>query len=82
MRYTVKTKLDADKVYQQAEAFFGPEGNGMEMTEGTPGCCAHFQTNLGYVHMDIREEEKKTAVDLETHEYDIQVRSFMNKLPK
>lgn len=81
MRYAVETKLDPEEVYRRAEAYFGPEGNGMELAEGTPGCCAHFVTNLGFVRIDIHGGEKKTTVDLETREYDIQVRDFMRRLP-
>lgn len=81
MRYSVETKLDADAVYERAEAYFGPEGNGLEIIESTPGCCAHFETELGHVRVEIREGEKKTTVELETREYDIQVRDFMRQLP-
>jgi hypothetical protein len=82
MRYAVDTRLDAEAVYKEAEAFFGPEGNGLTMAEGTPGCCARFESNLGYVYVDIQERDKGSAVELETREYDIQVRDFMRHLPK
>ncbi len=80
MRYAVDTKLSADEIFERAKAYFGPEGAGLELEEGTPGCCAHFATNLGHVHLEIREAGKKTTAELETVEYDIQVRDFMKRL--
>ncbi len=79
-RYGKETKLEASEVLQRAEKFFGPEGLGMKLIERTD-CCLSFEGSGGHVTVSAaRCESEKTEVDLETREWDFQVKSFMGRI--
>lgn len=80
-RYGIKTSMTPDQVLDLAQAFFGPGGEGM--TEQERGaCCARFQGSGGHVMVTTAEENEKTAVDIETREWDYQVKRFMGRLKR
>lgn len=76
--YYVETKQSPEKVIEKAVATFGEGGMGLEVTEQAP-CCARFEGGGGYVFISA-SEGAKTKVDLETREWDYQVRQFMRRL--
>jgi hypothetical protein len=77
VRYGMESKLSPEKVLEEAVTFFSG-GLGLELTQQEP-CCAQFVGGGGYVSVSVAEG-KKTSVDLETREWDFQVRQFMHKI--
>jgi hypothetical protein len=75
-RYSVETRLEPEAAIRKAVAYFGAEGLGLEAIEQNP-CCFHFQGGGGHVAATAYKEGKKTILELETREWDRQVREFM-----
>ena len=75
-----KTKLKPEEVRARLKAFFGPEGEGLQM-EQPEGDCMSFCNNIGYVNATISEEDSKTVVNLVSREYEYQVKKFIGGLP-
>jgi len=79
-RYGKETKLETGDVLRRAEAFFGTGGLGVKLIERTD-CCLSFEGSGGHVTISAaRCEPDKTKVDLETREWDYQVKRFMEEL--
>ena len=76
--YSVETKLSPEKIIAKAVATFGEGGAGLDVTEQSR-CCARFEGGGGHVFVTV-SEGAKTKVDLETREWDYQVRQFMQRL--
>jgi hypothetical protein len=76
-RYSVETKLSPEKAVEKATAYFAKRG--LEMTEQNP-CCVSFEGGGGHVTITAVEGEKRTTVELETREWDYQVKEFMGKI--
>jgi hypothetical protein len=80
MRYEVKTALSVEEIMEKAASYFGEDGLGLDLEEQT-ACCAHFSGGGGHVSVTIDTKEgEQNVVDLETREWDHQVRQFMKKL--
>lgn len=67
------------KVLERAVSFFGPGGLGL-ISPGIEDNCTNFEGGGGHVAISVCEKEGKTDVELETQEWDIQVRKFMGEL--
>jgi len=78
-RYSVETKLEPEEAIRKAVAYFGKDGLGLEAIEENP-CCFHFQGAGGHVAATAYKEGKKTTLELETREWDYQVKQFMKEL--
>jgi hypothetical protein len=79
-RYGKKTRLETGEVLRRAAEFFGPGGLGMKVIERND-CCVSFEGSGGHVTVSAaRCEPDRTEVDLETREWDYQVKGFMEKL--
>ena len=78
-RYGKKTKLSCKDVIEKAKIFFGPGGVGLEIEECTENC-ARFTGGGGHVAIECCTGEKGTEIDLETREWDYQVKRFMGKI--
>jgi glucokinase len=78
-RYSVNTKLSPEEAIKKAIAYFGAGGLGLEVTEQNP-CCVTFSGGGGHVTVTAGTEENKTVVELETREWDYQVRQFIHKI--
>lgn len=79
-RYAKKSRLEAQEVLRKAIEFFGIGGLGLELIERTD-CCASFEGSGGHVTVSAaRCEPDTTEVDLETREWDYQVKRFMEGL--
>ncbi len=74
MRYGAETKLGPSEVLDRAAEYFGKE-LGLELSS-RDDCCASFVGGGGHVTITVAEGQK-TAVDLETREWDYQVKKFM-----
>jgi len=77
--YSVETKQSPEKSIEKAVAYFGEGGLGLRVEEQGP-CCAYFEGGGGFVRVTVSEEEKRTTVNLETREWDYQVKQFMQKI--
>jgi hypothetical protein len=60
-------------------AFFGPRGVGLDVTE-EGDCCAHFVGGGGHVRVTVAAGDRRTVVELETREWDYDVKQFMHKI--
>lgn len=78
-RYSVETRLEPEAAIRKAMAYFGKDGLGLETLEENP-CCVQFQGGGGHIAATAYQEGKKTTLELETREWDAQVRDFMQRL--
>lgn len=79
-RYSKESKLDVEEVLRRAEDFFGPGELGLKLVERNE-CCLSFEGGGGHVTVAAaRCKPDRTEVDLETREWDYQVKRFMEKL--
>jgi hypothetical protein len=78
-RYSVETKLSSEQALERAEAFFGQGSLGLEMTE-RGDCCAHFVGGGGHVRVTAVAGDLWTTVELETREWDYDVKRFMREM--
>lgn len=77
--YSVETKLEPEEAVEKAVQYFSKEGLGLEMDRKNP-CCATFTGGGGHVTVTAFKEEGKTTVELETREWDYQVKRFMGEI--
>ncbi len=77
--YTKISKLGADQVLEKAIRFFGPQGNGLTITQQGEACIT-FEGGGGYVAISLCGDPKGMRVDLETREWDYDVQTFMGKI--
>jgi hypothetical protein len=78
-RYRKESKLSPAKVMEKALEFFGPGGLGLDVKEQGEDCVT-FEGGGGHVFVLACEKEKGSEVDLETREWDYQVKQFMGKI--
>ncbi|MFW5855924.1 MAG: hypothetical protein ACOC4G_13210 [Bacillota bacterium] len=79
MVYETTTKLNCEQVKKKAQQYFGKE-NGLEEKENS-GNCLNFEGGGGHVNVTCcPEEDGPVTVELETREWDRQVKSFMKNL--
>lgn len=78
-RYSKQSKLQPEEVLRRAADFFGA-GLGLTVAERTE-CCLSFEGGGGHVTVSAaRCEPDRTDVDLETREWDYQVKKFMEEI--
>ena len=75
MRYGLETKLSATEILNRAERYFGEGGLGLEVTSRNE-CCISLAGGGGHVTVTVTEGDK-TSIDVETREWDYQVKKFM-----
>jgi len=75
MRYGLETKLSTTEVLNRAERYFGEGGLGLEVTSRNE-CCISLAGGGGHVTVTVTEGDK-TSIDVETREWDYQVKKFM-----
>jgi len=76
---STKSKLSGDEIIKRAVKFFGPGGYGLKVQE-EGNCCATFEGGGGGVRVSVTEEKKGSTVDLESREWDFQVKEFIQKV--
>ncbi len=76
-----KSKLAPARVIEQAVAFFGPGGWGLEVVDHAE-CCARFEGGGGHVFVQAREQEKGkgSEVEVESREWEQAAKAFLQKL--
>ncbi|MFC2006211.1 hypothetical protein ACFLVG_04580 [Chloroflexota bacterium] len=79
LKIETKTKLSPEEAINQAVRFFGPDGRGLKVKEQAPRY-AYFEGGGGGVHVIACVEEKQTSVELESREWDFQVKEFIEKI--
>ncbi len=79
LKIVTKTKLSPEEVIKRVVEFFGPGGYGLEVKNQAPGC-AYFEGGGGGVNVTACTEEKGTSVELESREWDYQVKEFIRKI--
>lgn len=75
-RYSFETKQSPEQAIQKAISYFGEGGLGLEITEQN-ACCVSFEGGGGHVIVTASAGDKKTTIELETREWDHQVKQFM-----
>jgi hypothetical protein len=78
-RYGKESRLNQAKVLEKAHEFFGPGGLGLEVKEQGKDC-ASFEGGGGHIFVQACEKGKGSDVELETREWDYQVKEFMEKI--
>jgi hypothetical protein len=76
-RYGKTSKKSPEQVIAAADKFFGEQG--LERKDANPGC-ARFEGGGGFVAISTCPQERGCEVDLETQEWDLQVREFLGKI--
>ena len=79
LRLEAKTKLSPEKTVEQAVAFFGPDGYGLEVKENYKNH-AYFEGGGGSVAVTTSIKDEKTSVDIVSREWDFQVQEFLEKI--
>ena len=79
IRITKETACSAEEVVRRASDFFGMKGVGLEEKERSP-CCVTFEGGGGYVYITIGEAGSKRGVDIESREWEYQVKRFLKTL--
>lgn len=75
----LKTELSGQEAMQRLKQFFGSGGLGLVLTEEAESCLT-FSGGGGYVTATLCEEKGQTRIDLETREWEYQVRQFTSSL--
>ncbi|MBI4181089.1 MAG: hypothetical protein HY528_04085 [Chloroflexi bacterium] len=79
LKVATKTKLSPEEAVKRAVKFFGPGGLGLQVKEENPEC-ARFEGGGGGVDVTACAEGKGTSVELESREWDYQVKKFIEKI--
>ena len=75
----VKTKLSPEDASKRVKAFFGKGGLGLELDEESTGCF-NFSGSGGFVNALICPEEGKTRIELQSREWERQIKKFAVKM--
>jgi hypothetical protein len=73
------SKLSPEDAIKRAVKFFGPQGYGLKVKEQAP-CCVEFEGGGGGVAVTASAEGKGSKVELESREWDYQVKEFIQKI--
>ena len=83
LKLNVRTKSKPEEVVKKAVKkaveFFGPAGQGLKVTEQSD-TCAYFEGGGGGVEVSVCSDDEGTSVDLETREWEYQVKEFARKI--
>ncbi|MGV9169485.1 MAG: hypothetical protein ACOC38_06030 [Promethearchaeia archaeon] len=70
---------DKNTVMKEAKDFF--EGRlGLSLRDEIKNCCLEFNTDLGFINVQVNERNGKTVVTLRSREYERQAREFLDTL--
>jgi hypothetical protein len=79
IRITKESTHSTDEVMGSAADFFGPKGLGLE-EKAHGACCVDFEGGGGYVSVTVVEGENKRDVEVESKEWDYQVKRFLETI--
>jgi len=77
LKLTASTKDSPGDVVKKAVSYFLPEG--LKVTAQT-GDTVNFEGGGGYVQLKAYTDGKNTSVDMETREWEYQVKEFAQKI--
>jgi hypothetical protein len=81
MRYEVIIGATPREALEQAVTFFGPGGEGLQLTTKRPDSLI-FQGGGGHVAITAKARGQETVLDLETREWDVSVQKFMTRISR
>ena len=79
IRITRQTRLKPAAIIDRASDYFGEGGEGLEENERSL-CCISFEGAGGYVAVAVVDEDKHRLIDVETREFEYQVKRFLERL--
>ena len=79
IRIAKHTSLKPAEIIDKASRYFGKAGEGLEEKERSM-CCISFEGAGGYVAVSITDDDERRMVDVETREFDYQVKRFLEML--
>ena len=79
LKLNVRTKRNPEEVVKKALGFFGPAGRGLKVTQQSDTCVS-FEGGAGYVAVTACTDGEGASVDLETREWEREVREFARKV--
>ncbi|MGW8300875.1 MAG: hypothetical protein ACWGNO_02345 [Desulfobacterales bacterium] len=74
-----QTRLKPEEIIARAVEFFGEKGEQLNERDRNP-CCVYFEGGGGYVAISIVDESKMRTLDVETREFEYQVKRFLQTL--
>ncbi len=74
-----ESRLKPEEAIKKAVAFFGPKGYGLEVKD-EGNFCATFEGGGGSVNVSIVASKKGSTIELESFEWDEQVKDFLYKI--
>ena len=79
IRISKKSRLNPDEILAKASRYFGKGGEGLDETE-SGSCCISFSGVGGYVTVTVCDKGNEREVDVETREFEYQVKQFLGSL--
>ncbi|MFC1966682.1 hypothetical protein ACFLWI_07070 [Chloroflexota bacterium] len=79
LKLAINTKLSPEEAIKRAVEFFGSGGYGLDVKEQS-STCAYFLGGGGGVNITACAGDKGTSVELESREWDFQVKEFIGKI--
>jgi len=79
IRITRQTRLKPAAIIDRASDYFGEGGEGLEEKDRSL-CCISFEGAGGYVAVTVVDEDNHRLIDVETREFEYQVKRFLEKL--
>jgi len=79
IRITRQTRLKPAAIIDRASDYFGEGGEGLEEKERSL-CCISFEGAGGYVAVTVADEDNHRLIDVETREFEYQVKRFLERL--
>jgi len=79
LKLATKTHLAPQEVIKRALEFFGPSGYGLKVTDQGETCTT-FEGGGGGVWVTACKDNGSTSVDVETREWENQVKEFARKI--
>ena len=73
-----RSDLKPEEIIERLKEYFGKD-LGLKLTDEKPGCLT-FEGGGGFVTASLREEKKKTKVEIVTREWVQKVREFVSRL--
>ena len=79
IRIAKQTRLKREEIIARAVEFFGEKGEQLDEKDRNR-CCVYFEGGGGYVSISIVEDNNKRSLDIETREFEYQVKQFLKTL--
>ena len=79
IRIEKSTRLRPAEIIDKASAYFGSGGEGLAEKERGK-CCVSFEGGGGYVTVTVADDDTHRVVDVESREFEYQVKQFLNTI--